>query len=153
MDPSTVSYYRAILFRNAEEHAPLPPGLVELHNWTVKRHQALGLGPIVQKNVALTVSLIWLSSTVDGRDFAQNQTSLGDMFADPATVPEVHSDIEWDKIAKGTRVVCELQNGKTKEGSFIGVRGSWIDVVIEGQKKNFRTNKVVLASSAQPAGV
>lgn len=144
MDPTTVSYYRAILFRDAEDRAQLPKGLLELHAWTVKRHQALGLGPTVQKAVALTIALTWLSSTADGREFAKTQTTLGDFFCDLSSVAEDASGNEWKSVPVGTKVICE-EKGKTKEGTLAGVHDSWLDVMIDGQRKNFRSNKVVLA--------
>ncbi len=151
MDPSTASYYRAILFVDGLDTRPLPPTLLQLHGWAVKRHLALGLGGTISKATALTVAMTWLSTTKDGREFTRENTTLGDLFAGPAEESESVSDpdpIDWDSVEVESKVVVTLSDNKTKKiGYFIARRGTWLDVRVDGELKPFRTSKVQIAGA------
>jgi polysaccharide deacetylase 2 family uncharacterized protein YibQ len=92
MDPTTASYYRAILFLDGQDQRPVPKSLVELHAWAVKRGQAMGLGSMITKQAALTVATTWMSTTKEGREFTREFTPLGEMFSEPDAVPAAPSD-------------------------------------------------------------
>lgn len=144
------SYYRAILFRNGEDVTRLPQSLMELHGWAMKSHQALGLGPLISKAVALTVAMTWMSNTEDGREFTRTNTTLGDMFAEPSGDCEaaaVASAVDWDKVALQTCVIVTLRDNSTKQGMFHGRRGAWLDVLVDGEMKPFRMARVQLAGA------
>jgi len=162
MDPQTASYYRAILFVDGQDHRTLPPTLVELHKWAVKRNQALGLGGMITKAVALSVAMTWLSSTKEGRAFTSLLTPLGDLFGecenelsddladDLADEPADDAAIitgDWDTLPAESRVVVTMQDKSHCEGQFITRRGSWVDVRVNGEVKHFRISKV------KPVGV
>lgn len=160
MEPQIASYYRAILFADGQDTRPLPPTLVQLHKWAVKRHQALGLGGTVSKAVALNVALTWLSSTADGREFASAFTTLGDLFCEePAELSDDGSDElsdelsddpsdEWDSLPAETEVVVTMRDKSTATGQFIGRRGNWIDVRVNGTVEHFRISKVQIPVGA-----
>lgn len=162
MEPQTASYYRALLFADGTEARPLPASLVRLHQWVVKRNQALGLGGMITKAVALSVALTWLSSTQEGREFSANQTTLGDLFGGVEDVPETAEEIPddapedvpdediltaeaWDALLPETDVIVTLKNKSTIGGKFIERRGNWVDVRVNGEVKHFRIRKVKLA--------
>jgi hypothetical protein len=146
MDPTTASYYRAILFTNGLDTKPLPASLLELHRWAVKRHHALGLGGNISKAVALTIAMTWLSSTEEGREYSQENTPLGDMFS-AAPVDEIVtiSDEDWEKLPVESEVLVTLRDNKTtRTGQFLERRGGWVDVRVDGEVKHFRISKVQL---------
>lgn len=143
MDPSTASYYRAILFTDGLDQRPLPPTLVRLHQWAVKRNHALGLGGMLAKAVALNVAMTWLSSTKEGRAFAGEFSEIGDLFDGSEPVPL--SVEEFDTLPAESPVLVTLNDKTKKAGSFIGRRGNWVDVKIDGEVKPFLTSKVQLA--------
>jgi hypothetical protein len=89
MDPTTASYYRAILFSDSQDARPLPKSLIDLHAWAFKRSQALGIGGIISKASALSIAMTWMSSTSEGREFTRDCTTLGEMFCQPNAAPVV----------------------------------------------------------------
>lgn len=151
MDPSTASYYRAILFVDGLDQKPLPPTLLQLHAWAVKRNQALGLGGMITKAIALTVAMTWMSSTKEGRAFTRENTPLGDIFPEPVEESEsvsAPSPIDWDSVAAEAEVVVIMSDNKTRKvGNFLGRRGNWLDVRVDGEVKHFKTTKVQVAGA------
>ncbi len=152
MDPTSASYYRAILFTDMYDQRPIPASLVQLHAFTAKRNHALGLGGVISKAVALMVALTWLSSTDEGRKFAQQNTQLGDLFG--GELPEAEEEVQpqdeltWDNLPVESEVVVTLENKSQKTGQFILRRGNWVDVRVDGEVKHFRLSKVAI-----PVGV
>ena len=154
MDPTTASYYRAILFVDSQDARPLPPTLVQLHNWAVKRNHALGLGGMITKAFAWSVAMTWLSSTKDGQEFASAFTPLGDLFGEDGSDElsvELSDDLvvsaeDWDSIPADTELIVTMKDKSTKVAEFIGRRGNWIDVRVNGEVQHFRTNKVKIAA-------
>ena len=148
MDPMTASYYRAILFRDSQDQTPLPPSLVLLHAWAFKRFQAMGAGSIISKQAALSVAMMWLSSTKDGRAFAKDHTTIGELFCDEddETSPSGSTSVDWDSLPAETMVSVKV-NDKTLTGRFAGRRGGWIDVMIGSEKKQYRTSQVQVAGA------
>ena len=146
MDPSTASYYRAILFVDGTDTKPIPPTLMQLHAWAVKRNQALGLGGMITKAVALSVGMTWLSSTKEGREFARENTTLGDMF-DESESNSSPSPIDWDSVPVESEVVVIMSDKTKKVGNYIGRRGNWLDVRVDGELKHFKTTKVQVAGA------
>lgn len=146
MDPSTASYYRAILFVDSTDTRPLPATLVQLHSWTVKRNLALGLGGVISKAVALSVALTWLSSTDEGREFAARNTNLGELFGEVA--PELEDDQPvvgeelWDTLPAESDVTVTLKNKTTKPAKFLKRQGNWVHVRVNGENQAFRISKV-----------
>lgn len=152
MDPSTASYYRAILFKDGTSDRKLPESLVLLHGWVLKRHLALGLGGIITKAVSLTVVLTWLSSTADGRKFAADHAGLGEMFGpvpddEPEDAVSTEAGDMWDRLPRDTEVVIQLRDKTVKKGQFLSRRGGWVEVRVEGTAEFHRISKV------KPAGV
>ena len=152
MDPMTARYYRAILWMDAEDLRPFPPSLLELHQWTMKRNMALGLGPNIQKTTALSVIMTWMSSTADGREFTREHTTLGDLFSEPAddaaeTASAEPGSTDWQKIVTNAKVIVTMPDRSTREGLFQTCRGSWIEVIVDGHRKPFRVNKVKLVGA------
>lgn len=156
MDPTTASYYRSILFRDSQDQRPLPPSLVLLHAWAFKRFQVMGAGSIISKQAALCVAMTWMSSTKEGWAFTREQTNLGDLFdweADDhdgplTTIREFQpSDtaVDWDEVPVESKVVVMVDH-KPMQGEFIGRRGGWIDIRLDGELKPFRTSQVQLAA-------
>lgn len=155
MEPQTAAYYRAILFNDDSNLTPLPETLVKVHYWAVKKHTVLGLGSMLPKQLALTIVMIWMGSTKEGREFSRENTPLGDVFTveDDAFQGDSDDDIvisseEWDSLPEESPVVVIMKNKTTRDGQFIQRRGSWIDVRIDGDVKPFRIGKVRI-----PAGV
>ena len=162
MDPSTASYYRAILFSDGTDQRPLPVTLVQLHGWAVKRNAALGLGGMITKAVALSVAMTWLSSTKEGRQFSQQFTNLGDLFCGPlpaegaeeteevkeseGTSSEVSTDA-WDTLPAESQVVVTMQSGAERPGNFIGRKGNWVEVRINGEVSHHRISKVKIVGA------
>lgn len=149
MDPSTASYYRAILFIDGLSTEPLPPTLLQLHQWAVKRHLALGLGGTISKAIAFNVALTWMSTTREGWAFTRDNTPLGDLFGDPPGEegPSELTAEEWDTLPAERKVLVTLADGSKKTGAFLGRRGNWIDVRIDGEDRHVRTSKVQLAGA------
>lgn len=150
MDPTTASYYRAILFIDPTDTRPLPPSLMQLHGWAVKRSGALGLGGTISKATALTVAMAWMTGTKEGRKFSREETTLGDLFSEVDETEEnewVISAEEWDSLPAETDVIIS-KNRTTLPGKFLARRGSWVDVRVNGEVIRVRTNQVKI-----PAGV
>lgn len=153
MDPMTASYYRAILFRDSQDNRPIPPTLVLLHAWAFKRFQAMGSGSIISKQAALCVATTWMASTKEGRAFAREFTTIGELFdgqdddavalAEDSTPASV---VDWESLPEDTMVNVSV-NQKTITGKFVGRRGGWIDVLVGGEKKQYRANQVQLAGA------
>lgn len=160
MDPTTASYYRAVLYTDGLNDKPIPPGLIHMHKWAIKRHLALGLGGQMTKAFAFQVALVWLATTADGRKFATEETALGDFFCPPAEAPvepeqaavsqdpappaaEMTADL-WDQLPLETKVIVR-SGDQTKEGAFLGRRGAYVDVRIDGEAKPFKVRQVQLA--------
>ncbi len=149
MDPQTASYYRAILFTDSQDTRPLPPSLVLLHAWAVKRSQALGLSSTIAKASALAVAMTWLSSTKDGRAFAAEHTTIGHLFCaddDEQECESVAGSIDWVKLPLETKVSVVI-DGKPTVGEYVGRRSSWIDVKIGDERKSFKRSEVKLAGA------
>jgi hypothetical protein len=141
MDPTTASYYRAVLFTDGLEPRRLPESLVQLHQWVQKRHLAMGLNGTISKAMALNVSLTWLSSTEEGRQFSCENLPLGDMFVGPDPDDD-DQEFDWGKVKQETPVHVLLKDDTTVKGEFMECRGSWTDVRIDGEVRHFRTSKV-----------
>lgn len=152
MDPTTASYYRSILFRDSQDQRGLPPTLVLLHAWAFKRWQAMGAGSIISKQAALGVAMTWMSSTREGRAFAMEHTTIGEMFSpsdrtDDEALPTAGTTVvDWDAVRADAKVVVVIDD-KPTIGEYIGRRSSWIDVRIAGDRKSFRANQVQLAGA------
>jgi hypothetical protein len=154
MDPTTATYYRAILFNDGQDQRPLPQTLLALHAWTFKRSQAMGLGSIITKQIALNVALTWLSSVKEGREFARECTSLGELFDDEETEFSVTdgggqhsvSAIDWTKVEPGTQVVV-ADKGATIYGTYVQKKSNWITVNVAGEEKSFRSPQVQLGGA------
>lgn len=150
MDPSTASYYRAILFVDRTDDRKLPASLVTLHTWAVKRHQALGLGGVISKAVAMTVAMTWLSATEEGRAFSREHTQLGDLFGVSGEQEDEADDVlvnpeDWETLPPESDVLVTMKDKSTKVGKFVERRGSWVDVRIDGELKHIRISKVKIA--------
>lgn len=151
MDPSTASYFRALLFADGQAEKPLPPTLVKLYSWCVKRNGALGLGGMITKQLAFTIVLTWLSTTTEGREFAAHHTTLGDMFGEvpesdePETEDPAVNVETWDTLPLESDVIVMMKSGIQKPGKFVGRRGNWVDVRIGGEVQHYRISKVKIA--------
>ncbi len=150
MDPMAASYYRSILFCDSQDQRPLPPTLILMHAWALKRLQAMGGNGIIAKQSALAVAMTWLSSTNEGREFACEHTTIGELFS-PAELDEEQSHpddetIDWVKLPLETKVVVLIDN-KPTPGEYIGRRSSRIDVRIAGERKSFKREQVQLAGA------
>lgn len=147
MNSQVASYYRAILFADGQDSSPLPKSLLTLHTFAEKRHQALGLGSTITKATALAIALTWLSSTDDGRKFTSESTNLGDMFG---YVPESRDSdapsIDWDGVSIESPVIVMI-DGKPTQGLFMVRRGGWLDILVDGKERSFRTTNVKLAGA------
>lgn len=156
MDPTTASYYRAILYVDRESTDPLPESLICIHDFAFKRHQALGLGSLISKQAALSVALTWLSSTTEGKEFSRKHTSLGELFGKAPTPAEREKEIEekvdWSKVKVNTPVIVS-DDGMTINGTFFArAKNKMLEVVVGNEKKSFRAFQVQLASEAVPVG-
>lgn len=161
MDPTTASYYRAILFVEAYDDKPLPPTLVLLHKWAIKRCQALGLGGTISKQTALSVAMMWMSTTNEGIEFTREFTTLGDIFGAPdddmsGIISSVKNDdesaddenvVDWDALPVETKVIA-TKGGTQMIGEYVGRRSrAWIDVRIDGERQSFRPRHVQIAGA------
>ena len=151
MDPTTASYYRAILFIDSQDSRPLPPTLVLLHQWAIKRCQAMGLGGTISKASALTVAMTWMSTTEEGKEHTRDFTSLGDIFGEPEvpgpSVVAGESIVDWDAVPLESNVIA-MSGDKQVNGVYVGRRSrAWIDVRIAGERKTFRPHQVQLAGA------
>lgn len=118
----------------------LPPSLMKLHAWTYKTCLAMGIGSIIPKQTAISVALTWLSSTEEGRAFAQKYPGLEDLFSEPKT----QETVNWAEVKPETPVVVTIE-GKLVEGVFLGKRSSWFDVRVGTEKKSVRSHELQLA--------
>lgn len=156
MDPTTASYYRSILFRDSQDQRGLPPTLVLLHAWAFKRWQAMGAGSIISKQAALGVAMTWMASTKEGRAFAMEHTTIGELFAEDMQATEdeggtivpgdLSTVVDWETLPADAIVTVSV-NQKTITGKFVGRRGGWIDVLVGGEKKQYRANQVQVAGA------
>lgn len=149
MDQTTASYYRAILLTDSQDTRPLPPSLVLLHAWAVKRCQRMGLSATITKASALAVALTWLGSTKEGRAFARENTSIGELFCDDDdsdSEPVGTNVVDWEAVQADTKVVV-LIDKKPTIGEYMGLRSSRVDVRIAGERKSFKRNEVKLAGA------
>ena len=145
MEPSTASYYRAILFLDPHSSNHLPKSLIQLHTWTAKRNQALGLSGTVSKQTALSVAITWISSTAEGREFVKDQLPGLFSAAEPPEAFSPDGPIDWEKVPANTKVVVTVKDKLPVNGEFVGQRqGVYIDVQINGEKKSFRSTQVQL---------
>lgn len=142
MDPTTASYFRALLYRDGQDAKQLPAGLVKLHAWALKSNLALGRGGVISKETAISIVMTWMSSTNEGRAFARQNTNLDDLFDLPGT----SQAIDWDLVQPETLVLVEV-NGKPTQGVFLKRRGNTVDVKVGTEEKSFRTHLVKLVSS------
>jgi len=97
MDPTAATYYRAFLFAHGQGTESLPPSLVRLHAWTMKKQAALGLTNVIRKETAIAVLLSWMAMTQEGRDYAATQPSLSDSLL-PTAQPDATeaATVDWD---------------------------------------------------------
>lgn len=149
MDYTTASYYRSILYHDGQDQRPLPPTLAKLHGWAFKRYQAMGAGSIISKQAALSVALMWMSMTKEGRAFARENTNIGDLLCpeDDGHPTEAIDGIDWTTLPLESKVVVVLNDEETV-GEYAGRRSrGWIDVNIAGERKSFRANQVKLAGA------
>lgn len=150
MDPLTASYYRSILFHDSQDQRPVPPTLVLMHAWAFKRFQAMGAGSVISKQAALSVAMTWLSTTREGRAFALEHTTIGELFCSddqPKTTSEVVSEVDWDTVTADSEVAVTIGDNQIT-GKFLRVRGGgWIDVRVGEESKKFRTSQVQLAGA------
>ena len=159
MDPSTASYYRSILYHDSQDQRPLPPTLALLHAWAFKRFQAMGAGSIISKQAALCVAMTWMSSTKEGRAFAHEFTSIGELFSgfdgddadkvDSNDEPEVVRTLvsDWESVPVESKVVVMVDQ-KSTLGEFVSRSGNgWLEIRVGGDIKRFRTNQVQLAGA------
>ena len=86
MDPTTASYYRAILFRDSGDSRPVPKTLVQMHAFAVKGCQGMGMSTMIARQSALMVAMTWMSTTKEGREFTRS-TDLGEMFSEQDAAP------------------------------------------------------------------
>lgn len=150
MDPTTASYYRAILFLDSQDQQPLPKSLVQMNAFAAKRCQALGISSsTIPKQVALSIAMLWMASTEEGRAFTRESTTLGDIFSEPADsqVATDASAVKWKDVKPGTPVVALAADGKPTNGAFIDQRMGWISVAIDGKEQSFRVSQVKLAGA------
>lgn len=152
MDVTTASYYRAILYQNSTDDRPIPATLVLFHAWAFKRFQTMVAGSIISKQCALSVAMMWMSSTKEGRAFAlEHEPTIGELFCDQdeATVEDfsaIQTVVNWDAVPAETKVVVTIDQ-KPTVGEFIGRRGGWVDVRVAGVEKAFRSSQVQLAGA------
>ena len=150
MDPVTASYYRSILYHDGQDQRPVPPTLAKLHAWTFKRFQAMGAGGIISKQAALSVALMWMSMTSEGRAFARENTTIGELFCPyDETTDELTSNenlIDWDAVPLESKVLVVVDQ-KPTVGEYIGRQSSWIKVLVNGERKSFRSHQVQLAGA------
>jgi hypothetical protein len=150
MDPQTASYYRAILFLDGQETRKLPPTLLLMHAWAAKRCHAMGLGSTIAKQTALAVAMTWMSTTKEGREFTRESTTLGEIFSNPDDEPVTDGssdkEVDWKSVDPDTPVFVSI-NGALTPGLYVGRRSSWVDVLVGGEKKQFRTHQVQLAGA------
>ena len=146
MDPTTASYYRAILYSDSQDTRPLPKTLLRLHEWAFKRCQAMGISSVIPKQMALNVALTWLSATDEGLEFSQSVPALEGLFTAIEETPAGETLVEWDEVAAGTAVVANA-DGVTHKGEYMGRSASWVHVKVAGEKKSFRHHQVQLAGA------
>lgn len=138
MDRTTASYYRSILFNDAEAQQPIPASLLKLHIFAHKRCQAFGM-PAISKMVALDVVLCWMTLTGEGRKFAQRHPDLQGLF--DVTV-EDESESEDESPAPGSVCFATI-DGTEIECSLVGFTGpGWAKVVVNGETKKVRRGSV-----------
>lgn len=149
MDPQTASYYRAILFTDSQDTRPLPPSLVLLHAWAVKRCQALGISSTIAKASALAVAMTWMSSTKEGRKFSIENTTIGHLFCaddDEQESESVGEIIDWASLPLDTKLSVAIE-GRPTIGEYAGRKSSWIIVKIGNESKPFKRSDVKLAGA------
>lgn len=147
MEPNHAAYYRAILFGDSQTQRPIPPGLVTLHQWAVKRNHALGRGGVIQKETALSIALAWFSGTDEGREFFAEFGGIGPVFTAPV-LDEPEGATDWSKVEANTKVVVTPRNSKSsRNGEFVEVKGKWLDVRVDGEVKHFLKREVRLAGA------
>lgn len=144
MDPQTAGYYRAILFGDGQSQMALPPSLVKLHRWVVHRNQLLGLGLQITKAVALSISLTWLSSTREGRQFAKDVEGLAELFVE---LPSDKPEIDWQFVKSGDQLTINGDNG-LEPATFVEKKPGWIIVSVKGQNISVRPSMCMLAERA-----
>jgi len=134
MDPTSAKYYRTILFGDGQDQKALPASLVKLHQWIVRRWQLLGLGVQITKAVALNITLTWLSSTREGRQFSKDIEPLSSMFVElPSDVPQ----IDWALVKAGDALMVNGENG-IEQATFVDKKPGWIIVTIKGEQLSVR---------------
>lgn len=156
MNSQVASYYRAILFADSQDIRPLPKSILKLHMFAEKRHQALNLGSTITKATALAVAMSWMLGTKEGREFAIENTDLGEILVEDevaeesgeAGVPGLTEDgkIDWSAVQPNTPVVITHRDGKIN-AKFVRRRHSWIDVTVDGNEKHFPIKQVHLAGA------
>lgn len=144
MDPQTASYYRAILFGDGQDQKALPPSLVRLHQWVVRRHQLLNLGVQITKAIALNVSLTWLSSTREGRQFAKDIEVISELFVE---LPSDKPEIDWQFVKAGDPLTINGENG-LEPATFVDKKPGWIIVNVKGQNLSVRPSMCMLVPKA-----
>jgi hypothetical protein len=89
MDPTTASYYRAILYRDSGDSRPVPKTLAQMHAFAVRGCQGMGMSAMIARQSALMVAMTWMSTTKEGREFTRESTTLGEMFSEQDAAPAV----------------------------------------------------------------
>jgi len=152
MDRTTASYYRSILFHDGEDQRPLPQSLVRMHAWAFKCCQNLGIGSVITKQAALGVVMNWLIATKDGRAFAIEFTTIGDLLCSPEddakadSISDLPASDDWDNTPAQSKVTV-LIDDKPTAGKFIGRRGAWIDVKVGSETKPYLMSQVQIAGA------
>lgn len=97
----------------------------------------------------MAVALTWLGSTKEGRAFARENTSIGELFCDDDdsdSEPVGTNVVDWEAVQADTKVVV-LIDKKPTIGEYMGLRSSRVDVRIAGERKSFKRNEVKLAGA------
>lgn len=153
MNTQVAGYYRSILYADSQDSRPIPKSLLTLHMFAEKRHQALQLGSTISKATALAVSMSWMLGTTEGREFAMENTNLGEILVEEEVADESEESgvpgltesgkIDWSAVQPNTPVVISSK-GQTINAKFLRRRHSWIDVTVEGNEKHFPIKSVRL---------
>lgn len=156
MNSQVAGYYRGILYADTQDSRPIPKSLMTLNMFAEKRHQALQLGSTISKAVALSVAMSWMLGTKEGREFAMENTNLGDILVEDEVaeesgepgIPGLTEDgkIDWSAVQPQTPVVITHKDGKIN-ARFLRRRHSWIDVIVDGNEKHFPIKQVHLAGA------
>ena len=150
MDPTTASYYRAAIYCDLEDTRPIPPSLCKFHAFVWKRYYAMGCGSQITKQIALSTALLWMSSTPEGREFACEETPIGEFILktpeNTHAAPFDAGDVDWKNTPLDTPVEALSKNGIIN-GTYAGRTAAWIYVTINNERMSFRPQDVRLAAT------